>query len=254
MLAIIASSMLTTLTITSTIPLYSQKEFSAELFGLLKINNFDAFPYIASIVMVCGAINTDLLLIILINRYDIVFETVTSKPKVIINTIYALMVITNHIQCYNVMNLHCYIAPNSAIAKLTSHTLFLYKPLTTFYHLSRFISFIIIIWLNIKFSKRFASNASSIVVRLHRMITRATIADVICEALITRIPMLVFVISQLLDNNTFINMSVNLTFVLQNSALLANMVTTIWFVKPYRSFVVSLLCSVQNCGMSSTQT
>uniref|UniRef100_A0A7E4VH50 G protein-coupled receptor n=1 Tax=Panagrellus redivivus TaxID=6233 RepID=A0A7E4VH50_PANRE len=244
MLAMTANSMLTTVAITTTVPLYFREHFTSKLLGFFDLDAIIFFPVIAAIIMICGAINTDLLLLILINRYDIVSNTVAPKPRYIINTVYACMIVTSLIQYYNLLHLLFNLSQPSLFTEIIDKTRFLYLPLTIFYHVSRSISFVVIIWLNVRFGRRYMIHSSAAAVRLHKMLTRATLANVICETVVSRIPMLIIVISIILKDQNLQVISINLTMALQSCAFLANMVTTMLFVKPYRVFLKKLFESI----------
>uniref|UniRef100_A0A7E4VHA1 G_PROTEIN_RECEP_F1_2 domain-containing protein n=1 Tax=Panagrellus redivivus TaxID=6233 RepID=A0A7E4VHA1_PANRE len=238
---IMVSSVISTGITATSVPVFNSEKMVYEFHGFFKLVENYYSVIVAAVITVSGTINTDLLLVILINRFDNVSTTIAPKSRTVIYSIYALIAITSFLECAQLVILIAQSELPLALRPFRRMVNKVYHGYTLLFLISRLIGFIVIVCLNIRFGRRFMKNASSKVVRLHRMLTRATIANVICAAVFTQIPMLIVVAAIISRDKNFIDTSVNIMTALQSFAFFADMVTTLYFVKPFREYLLKLL-------------
>uniref|UniRef100_A0A7E4VAB3 G_PROTEIN_RECEP_F1_2 domain-containing protein n=1 Tax=Panagrellus redivivus TaxID=6233 RepID=A0A7E4VAB3_PANRE len=237
LLAYVPFAMLSTIVITSTQPIFLRQVEGFYFIGFINVGR----QYLALVtiitIMICDGAVADLLLVILVNRYELVSETIVTRSKYIFRLIYIFLFITWLISLFLwlVFMTHELYPPriNSIGLSITR----IYVPYTVFYQLSRLISFFLIVYLNISFRKNITSKA---VMKLHGMLTKAVIAHVLCTCILTRFPMLIVLIAVYIQNVFITNVIAECTICCLNVVFLSDMLVTFYHVKPYRIFVLQL--------------
>uniref|UniRef100_A0A7E4ZSG4 Serpentine Receptor, class Z n=1 Tax=Panagrellus redivivus TaxID=6233 RepID=A0A7E4ZSG4_PANRE len=235
--------------------------FDAETVGLHFYTVFFDLNYtgfssvVIAVIFICDYIITDMLLVLLIDRYVTVSKTLISLSEWFYNGIYVFLAITNVIQSSLTIVVLIYIKLPPEV-QLKYHIIeYLYLPLTACYQMSRLAGFITIIYLNFKFGKSYASKASANVIRLHKMLLRAVMANVLCTGFFTRLPMFVMFVALATRNFTYITAAMDILLWFQNCAFLSDMLTTLYFVVPFRHFVMTLLrIPISDCHLHPRST
>uniref|UniRef100_A0A7E4VTE3 G_PROTEIN_RECEP_F1_2 domain-containing protein n=1 Tax=Panagrellus redivivus TaxID=6233 RepID=A0A7E4VTE3_PANRE len=244
-LAYLPFSLISTVTITLSVPIFDypsklyhfyEKTFYFESTGAVFQLIFSLVIYISEMII------TDLLLLMLIDRYDVVSKNVTTRPNWVFPFCYIVITISSIISIFVIFaNIVLLVFdPMETIHNQFAAIKKLLMPITVFYQVSRLAGFITVIWLNINFGRKYASHASATVIRLHKMLTRSVIVNILCTAFFTRVPFILVTISYLNEQPTLTILSYNLVIALKHCAFLGNMVTTLYFVIPYRSFILRM--------------
>uniref|UniRef100_A0A7E4V069 Serpentine Receptor, class J n=1 Tax=Panagrellus redivivus TaxID=6233 RepID=A0A7E4V069_PANRE len=234
-------SALTTMIYVIMVPIYIDKTFHFRFYGIVAPKQEIFSAIVAACLNIIGNINTDLLLIFLINRYYVVSKYVVTPDQVSYKFIYAYVGVTNGIECVSTTVL---IARNM-LPLTIKEVVYSYESMmfvmTAFYQATRIGGFITIVYLNLKLGVKYASAASSpAVVRLHKMLTKTVIANVISTLVLNRFPVLLVIVVSFSNNMELLNLFTNIMSCLSNSELLMDILITMYFVVPYRRFVVNL--------------
>uniref|UniRef100_A0A7E4VL30 Serpentine Receptor, class H n=1 Tax=Panagrellus redivivus TaxID=6233 RepID=A0A7E4VL30_PANRE len=253
-LAYLPFSVLTTLTITLLVPIFDDPANPSNGYHFYdKLFNFKSDESVLNLVSqmviyVFDMVITDLLLFMLIDRYGIVSKNVTTRPKWVLPFCYVTVTITDIFAMVIIIaNIVLFVYyPNETHSDEYIIINKLLIPAAAFYQLSRIAGFIMVIWLNINFGKKYVSTASATVTRLHKMLTRSVIVNILCTAFFTRMPFLLITVAFAAQLPPFLILSFNVIIALKHCAFLGNMVTTLYFVIPYRKFILHLLRTKQN--------
>uniref|UniRef100_A0A7E4VNC4 G_PROTEIN_RECEP_F1_2 domain-containing protein n=1 Tax=Panagrellus redivivus TaxID=6233 RepID=A0A7E4VNC4_PANRE len=240
MIAYIPFSALTTISISTTVPLYDRKACRFFFHGFVPFQDGVLSSVLAIIIFINDFVTTDILLIILINRYHTVSKHIVSHRRSVYYTFYVLIAITNIIESLTMLLLLSYSLYPTHIAVKFTFLEDIFLPITGIYQITRITAFITIVYLNLKFGIKYASTSSANVVRLHKMLTKTVVANVLTTMFFTRLPMLAIVAA--ISSNSFdlINLAINGGICFMNCAFLSDMLITLYFVAPYRRFVKSL--------------
>uniref|UniRef100_A0A7E4ZX06 Serpentine receptor class gamma n=1 Tax=Panagrellus redivivus TaxID=6233 RepID=A0A7E4ZX06_PANRE len=177
-LAYLPFSMITTLTTTLSCPIFDYPSNGYHFYDkIIQFENFGAaFQLVFQLVIyICDMIITDLLLFMLIDRYDVVSKNITTRSNWIFPLCYTVITITNLF---------------AILIIIANIILFVFDPKDTMY-------------------------AQFIVIK--RLLMPTTLFSI------------------------YFNLSFNLIIVLKHCAFLGNMVTTLYFVIPYREYILRLL-------------
>uniref|UniRef100_A0A7E4V0L6 G protein-coupled receptor n=1 Tax=Panagrellus redivivus TaxID=6233 RepID=A0A7E4V0L6_PANRE len=239
--------LITTITITLAIPIYDVSDKSIRLSGILSLlDNGNTAPILTSLILVCTYILSDIQLIMLINRYDFVSKKILKPSRWTFRGIYFIIALSNIFQS-TLSTTSCF---HHAIPfGITTNYRWIdsaFKPLYLMYYITRVIAFLYIIHLNIDFRKVLEIRSMPNVIRFHKMVLRAIIANVIVQLLFTQLPILVAMAAFSSYNVSLTQMFVNFGVCSFNCTFLGCMLATLYFVKPYRKFVVSLFGSINN--------
>uniref|UniRef100_A0A7E4ZWU2 Serpentine receptor class gamma n=1 Tax=Panagrellus redivivus TaxID=6233 RepID=A0A7E4ZWU2_PANRE len=159
-------SMITTLTIALLIPIFDNQSKLYHFYDtLFHFENFGAaFQLVFQLVIyICDMIITDLLLFMLIDRYDVVSKNITTRPNWVFPLCYIVITITN-VFCIFVIIGNLILFAFDPEETLYAQYIVIKKllmPVSAFYQLSRFAGFVTVILLNRNFGRKYASKASA---------------------------------------------------------------------------------------------
>uniref|UniRef100_A0A7E4VZG7 G_PROTEIN_RECEP_F1_2 domain-containing protein n=1 Tax=Panagrellus redivivus TaxID=6233 RepID=A0A7E4VZG7_PANRE len=234
-------SILATTSITLTQPVFLNQAGRFYFMGILK--GFEEYLLVAVflIVLASDTAITDCLLAILINRYQIISSDNTKRSKLIFTIIYSFLFITGVISLLLVACIMFYERTPGVFGQILYALSRHYLPFIIFYQFTRISGFILIIFLNVRFGRQLQSKASHTVIKLHKMLIRAVVSQVICSCIFTRIPLFLVVVALFSYDSTFLNVTAAIAVRCLNTVFLGDMIVTIYNVNPYRRFVLHLL-------------
>uniref|UniRef100_A0A7E4UZP0 G protein-coupled receptor n=1 Tax=Panagrellus redivivus TaxID=6233 RepID=A0A7E4UZP0_PANRE len=230
-------SALTTVSYASTLPMVDDETFHWHLYGVIEVKSDILAAIVAIIITYYCNVNTDLLLIMLINRYDTVSKNVVTYPRSRYFYTYTFICITNVAECYTIIFriTNLYFPYGLEIAMVTENFIVFTSAL---YHLSRIIGLIAIISLNVQFEKNYENVLSPVVARLHKMLTKSIIANLISALICTRLPLLLVLAASISGDLDICIFAMNTLGLYISGAFLVSMILTLHFVKPYWRYIV----------------
>uniref|UniRef100_A0A7E4VBK2 G_PROTEIN_RECEP_F1_2 domain-containing protein n=1 Tax=Panagrellus redivivus TaxID=6233 RepID=A0A7E4VBK2_PANRE len=238
-------AIITTIVIAICIPIYDQNSgkyrFYEQLFKLEP--HSDGFEiFFITVIYTFDMIIIDLLLVTLIDRYVIVSKTVITRSAWAMPLFYSIILITHIIDAIFV-NFSNVLSVLDRKQEMCEYDLVrsCVIPTSAVWQISRLGGFIAIIWLNVSFGRKHAHNASLNLIRLHKTLTRSVIVTTVYTLVFTRLPIILVLVGYAVNNDLFLSLSLNIIIVCRSFALLGQMLTTIYLVKPYRVFVLKLL-------------
>uniref|UniRef100_A0A7E4VG17 G protein-coupled receptor n=1 Tax=Panagrellus redivivus TaxID=6233 RepID=A0A7E4VG17_PANRE len=113
--------------------------------------------------------------------------------------------------------------------------------MSSFYQATRVGGFLTIVYLNLEVGVKYAAAASPTEVRLHKMLTKTAISNVISTLVCNRIPVILFYLISFLINIELLNLVTNFMSCLASCEFLIDILMTMYLILPYRRFVVNLL-------------
>uniref|UniRef100_A0A7E4W7W6 Serpentine receptor class gamma n=1 Tax=Panagrellus redivivus TaxID=6233 RepID=A0A7E4W7W6_PANRE len=241
LIATLPFSVIITTLITVAVPIYDNRALTYYFHGL-----FENASQIWIIVLViigfnCNLIISDLLLVMLIDRYYSVTSVLYSKSSECKSKlIYTFLLLTGLLQCLMFTILFSYKnLPWGLDVTFQSIELFHLQAVLVF-QLSRVIGLVGILILNFRLGKDLKAKASPNVVLLHKMLTRAINATVLFMLLVTRVPLILAWLAKATPYDVLIDIVATMATCLQQTAFLGDMLITFYLVKPYKSYITQL--------------
>uniref|UniRef100_A0A7E4ZSN2 G_PROTEIN_RECEP_F1_2 domain-containing protein n=1 Tax=Panagrellus redivivus TaxID=6233 RepID=A0A7E4ZSN2_PANRE len=234
-------STLITVIYSTTVPMYHADKGEKLLHGVVCHLSSPVFEAATAIIVNFSCnINNDLLLVMLINRYDLVSKNIVTPNRLWYTFIYTFIGISNAVECSAISA----IIASHYFPENFDETFCNYDKIVTitsaFFHFTRLSGFVTVVYMNVKFGVKYAYVLSPHLLRIHRMLTKTVIANVISTMLFTRLPLLAVFLSSMTHGMKLVFFSLNIMIACANSAFFADILITLYFVTPYRRFVSKL--------------
>uniref|UniRef100_A0A7E4V8D1 G_PROTEIN_RECEP_F1_2 domain-containing protein n=1 Tax=Panagrellus redivivus TaxID=6233 RepID=A0A7E4V8D1_PANRE len=210
------------------------------LHGLLKEVDLYIFTLFAVGVVDAHIVTMDILLLMLINLYNRASKNLQLQPRYLVKSFHIFMLITSvcEIVVFSIwftyskmpwgLNVYFYFIEHVA------------PPVIGLYQLSRIILLVVVISLNNRFGRKLKEMKSVRAAEFHKMLARAINTSVVFIVLITRAPIAFVYVASFLKNVPLTDVVITVATCLQQTLMLGEMLITLYYIKPYRMFIVGL--------------
>uniref|UniRef100_A0A7E4VC27 G_PROTEIN_RECEP_F1_2 domain-containing protein n=1 Tax=Panagrellus redivivus TaxID=6233 RepID=A0A7E4VC27_PANRE len=243
-LAYFPFAFITTFVISISIPIFDFNSYRYHFYDNLfwfKDGSVAFEIFFITVIYTFDMIITDLLLIMLIDRYVVVSKNITTRPNWVIPFWYGIIFITNVIAAvFCIFNNVLSVIDRKSELHEYDFVKVMIVPTSAIFQITRLGGFVAIVILNLKFGRKYAQNASSNVIRLHKTLTQSVIVTILYTTIFTRLPIILVTIAFSTNGVLFLSVVLNMIIVFRSFALLGQMLTTIYLVRGYRSFVLEL--------------
>uniref|UniRef100_A0A7E4ZZ26 Serpentine Receptor, class Z n=1 Tax=Panagrellus redivivus TaxID=6233 RepID=A0A7E4ZZ26_PANRE len=224
-----------TFSISLTIPIYAVETYVFQWHGL--INNVPRAVNVGltTFALICDQQNSDLMLIMLIIRYQIISRDFVKPSKFLYPSIYGFIAFTNIFQTI-LLVIRLILPPfiSSVETSIIANANFFIAS-TGFILTSRIYAFIKVFLINRSFARKIQPIISPSTLQMHTMLFRAVLSNVLVTV-VSKLPYLTVIIGFLIDQSVM-EVMVNVISISHNLTYICEMIITLYFVRPYRDFV-----------------
>uniref|UniRef100_A0A7E4W5B2 Serpentine Receptor, class Z n=1 Tax=Panagrellus redivivus TaxID=6233 RepID=A0A7E4W5B2_PANRE len=223
--------------ISITIPIYAYKICNYQFHGVIKGVSLATNVAMTTALDICDQMNADLMLVMLINRYQIISANFIEHSKFLYPAIYAFLALTNVLQsAILIVKLVLEpIMPSLENSFITNINFFIIS--TGLILLSRIYAHLKIVFLNRSFATKVKPVITPATLQLHTMLFRAVLSNVFVT-IVSKLLYMTLVIGILVDQSS-LDILINIVTMFHNISYICEMVITLYFVKPYREFIAS---------------
>uniref|UniRef100_A0A7E4W4T8 G_PROTEIN_RECEP_F1_2 domain-containing protein n=1 Tax=Panagrellus redivivus TaxID=6233 RepID=A0A7E4W4T8_PANRE len=223
--------------ISITIPIYAFETCVFQFHGIISKVSRSTNVGITTVALICDQVNADLLLVMLINRYQLISKDFVEHLRFHYPAIYAFIAVTNLLQnaLLIVKLVLLPILPFVEASFIGDGNFFVIT--TGVILLTRIYGHVKVVLLNKSFAIKIKPVITPATLQLHTMLFRAVLANVLVTVL-SKLLYLTLIIAILIDQS-FMDVMINVVTIIHNLTYICEMIITLYFVKPYREFITS---------------